>query len=751
MTVALPNLDDRRWADLVQESRALIPVYGGEWTDHNVHDPGITLIELLSYVAEMDVFQLNQIPDTHKRKFLSLIGVHSAPPRAAQAVLRFGLDAATPSLDLPAGLAFVTATANAIRFQLRDPITVLPGELVALQTSDGSVFQDLTPEWRREQPVAILGSDPRPGAALYLGFSSALPAGRQVNLYFSFAGDRSSHHERHRIEKEVADRVLDCSPPASANSCAPNKPAPTVPPATEPASPLLHPSVRTTWEFWSDNGAQGKWLPLRLVEDHLRDDTRSLTLNGYVSFQLPTPMLGQVFGTVTQKLFYLRCRFESGMYDVAPSLLGAFFNAASAAQMTPFITSLQIAPGAQIQGPIPNAGDQIQMQLQLDAEGRIRQLVFGGGAASDPRFRVLAYRPPTSDAGLLQIEAAFLGRSSGFPFDQFSLPNFPVLTRDFRLFSLSGSSWQEWQWRSDLESSSHRSAEFALSPASGKVQFGDGKNGLLPEPHSLLFVLASSTEVGAGNVPPHSLGVLENSPHNRALLGSKWPAVSAHLQLVDNPFAAEGGADAETPDQASLRAIQLVNSPTRAVSISDYEHFTLTTPGIRMARAMAVADFHDHFPCFKAPGIVTVVVVPFLPIGKPSPSRASRSAIASHLNRRRIIGTRIRVVAPQYVGVSLQARVRALKGLDSKALQTRILARLRQFLDPLVGGESGNGWPFGRHVYAPDLLAVIADVPGVDHVLEFAFTGGCTPPCNEICIPRTGLAYAETLAVEVIS
>jgi hypothetical protein len=649
MAVALPNLDDRRWADLVEESRALIPVYGGEWTDHNVHDPGITLIELLSYVAEMDVFQLNQIPDTHKRKFLSLIGFHPAPPREAQAVLQFGLDAATPSLDLPAGLAFVTSTANAVRFQLRDAITVLPGELVALQTSDGSVFQDLTPAWRREQPVAILGSNPLPGAALYLGFSAALPAGRQVNLYFSFAGDRSSHHERERIEKEAADRVLDCRPPASANPCAPKKPTSTVPPAAEPASPLLHPSVRTIWEFWSDNGAQGEWLPLRPVEDRFLDDTRSLTLDGYVSFQLPTPMLGQAFGNVAQKLFYLRCRFESGMYDSAPSLLGVFFNAAPAAQVTPFTASLQIVPGAQIQGPIPNAGDRVQMQLQLDAVGRICQLTFGGGAAADPKFLVLAYRPPTSDVGLLQFEAAFLGRSSGSPFDQFLLPNFPVLTRDFRLFSLSGSSWQEWQWRNDLESSSHRSADFALSPESGKVQFGDGKNGLLPEPDSLLFVLASATLVEAGNVPAHSVRVLENSPHNRALLGSKWPAVSAHLQVVDNPSAAEGGASAETPDQASLRAIQLVSNPTRAVSISDYEHFALTTPGSCMARAMAVADFHDHFPCLKAPGIVTVVVVPFLPVGKPSPSRASQSAIASHLNRRRIIGTRIRVVAPEYV------------------------------------------------------------------------------------------------------
>ena len=51
MPLPLPNLDTRRWADLVDEGVALVPRYGGTWTDHNVHDPGITLIELFAYLS----------------------------------------------------------------------------------------------------------------------------------------------------------------------------------------------------------------------------------------------------------------------------------------------------------------------------------------------------------------------------------------------------------------------------------------------------------------------------------------------------------------------------------------------------------------------------------------------------------------------------------------------------------------------------------------------------------------------------
>jgi len=35
----LPDLDDRRWTDLVDEGRSLIPIVAPAWTDHNIHDP----------------------------------------------------------------------------------------------------------------------------------------------------------------------------------------------------------------------------------------------------------------------------------------------------------------------------------------------------------------------------------------------------------------------------------------------------------------------------------------------------------------------------------------------------------------------------------------------------------------------------------------------------------------------------------------------------------------------------------------
>jgi hypothetical protein len=73
MPISLPNLDDRTYADLVEEGRALIPSYAPQWTNHNASDPGVTLIEMFAYLTEMLIYRLNRITDDNTIAFLDLI------------------------------------------------------------------------------------------------------------------------------------------------------------------------------------------------------------------------------------------------------------------------------------------------------------------------------------------------------------------------------------------------------------------------------------------------------------------------------------------------------------------------------------------------------------------------------------------------------------------------------------------------------------------------------------------------------
>ena len=73
MPLQLPNLDDRRYADLVEEGRSLIPTYAPEWTNHNPSDPGITLVELFAYLTEMFIYRLNRVTSANLLSFLKLL------------------------------------------------------------------------------------------------------------------------------------------------------------------------------------------------------------------------------------------------------------------------------------------------------------------------------------------------------------------------------------------------------------------------------------------------------------------------------------------------------------------------------------------------------------------------------------------------------------------------------------------------------------------------------------------------------
>ena len=73
MPLTLPNLDDRRYEDLVAEAQALISIYAPEWTNHNPSDPGITLVELFAYLTEMLIYRLDRVTEANYRSFLKLL------------------------------------------------------------------------------------------------------------------------------------------------------------------------------------------------------------------------------------------------------------------------------------------------------------------------------------------------------------------------------------------------------------------------------------------------------------------------------------------------------------------------------------------------------------------------------------------------------------------------------------------------------------------------------------------------------
>lgn len=93
MTLPVPNLDNRTFEQLVTEGRTLIPKNFPAWTDHNLSDPGITLLELFAYFIETSIYQINRVPERTLEHFTELVGVSRLPTESIEETLRRALDA----------------------------------------------------------------------------------------------------------------------------------------------------------------------------------------------------------------------------------------------------------------------------------------------------------------------------------------------------------------------------------------------------------------------------------------------------------------------------------------------------------------------------------------------------------------------------------------------------------------------------------------------------------------------------------
>ena len=180
MALPTPRLDDRHFQDLVDDAKRLVQRHCPEWTDHNVSDPGVTLIETFAYMTDQLLYRLNRVPDRLYVKFLDLIGLRMLPPTAARAPVTFNLS--TPA-ESPFSIARGTVVSTArgeqeepIVFSTVDELVIVPCRLAAVSThnADGEP-RDRTQELELGTAVHAFDTRPQPGDTLMIGLDVPVP------------------------------------------------------------------------------------------------------------------------------------------------------------------------------------------------------------------------------------------------------------------------------------------------------------------------------------------------------------------------------------------------------------------------------------------------------------------------------------------------------------------------------------------------------------------------------------------------
>lgn len=182
MALPVPNLDDRRFQDLVDEAKRLVQQRCPEWTDHNVSDPGVTLIETFAWMTDQLIYRLNRVPDRNYIKFLELIGVTLFPPTAARTDVTFWLAGPQPDVVRIAPATQVatvrTETDEAIVFQTTEELPIIPAKLIELgsMAKGKSAYRDLLPQVELGKDAYCFQEKPALGDAMLIGLSQPVPS-----------------------------------------------------------------------------------------------------------------------------------------------------------------------------------------------------------------------------------------------------------------------------------------------------------------------------------------------------------------------------------------------------------------------------------------------------------------------------------------------------------------------------------------------------------------------------------------------
>jgi len=619
MPLPVPNLDDRHFQDIVDEAKKRIPHYSKDWTDHNLSDPGITLVELFAWMTDLLLYRLNQVPDLHYIRFMEMLGMHLQEPVAAKTRATFWL---SKPQETPVMISSGTEVASqqtekepSIIFTTDDDARILPPILQVVFSGVTGEEQNLKRLEKGFEGFEVFSQTPKPGDALYFGFENDL-----------------SYH--------ILRFELDFDPAIGAG-----------------VNPDFPPYV---WEV-SSGQADTPW---EMCEVEI-DTTKGMNRGGDIQIHLPQMQKGKANN---QEGYWVRVRVKE------------ITRSENRDGMRPF----RVSP-------------------------KLRKVAVASWGIS------------ISATHAQRVTHEIIGRSEGSPGGRYQLQLYPILRRsvgESLTVYVDNEPPQTWIEVTDFADSDATDRHYTLDGVSGELRLGpairqpDGTiklyGAIPPRGATLIFERYRHGGGEKGNVDVNVINTLKTS--------------IPFIDRVSNRKPATGGLDSESLEAAMQRVPAILRSRERAVTEADFEFLARQALPNMIGRVKCV-----HPRTTEAekvvPALIYVLVIPYLPHPEKRLEENELqlrdediATLASLLDERRLLTTRVNIRQPAYVWVSVRATLGVSPDATQSKVEEAILSRLYRFLNPLTGGLDGKGWPFGRNLFISDVYQCLQGISGVQFI-----------------------------------
>lgn len=601
-------LDNENFDEIMAAARNKIISLYPEWTDFNYHDPGITLIEMFSWLKESQQFFMDQIGDETREAYLKLLGMRRRTKIPAGTRVRVQTEE-----DVTV-LSGTRLWAGDICFEADGKKCLTGGDIAVCLAAGEELFWQadrgrLLLEQGLRQPM--FGKHPEKGCFLYIGFDKPLPQEEIMDLYLEL-------FEGYPVKRNPVEDTM--------------------------ADPIACLSLQYYGEGAWQDGAE------------VRDETLGAIRSGRIYFRLIKSMeKREIFGHTA---FFLRISLESQSYEISPVLEHISANSLEVTQRETLIEYEDAVCWkedertgmcrAQTIGALNGRndlflteGDRLwrihKFQKNPDFESGVTTFCFElPEDKKAEKIRIISVGP---EEEMLRT----LGIGTGFPGQEYRMGDPETEYETFELMVLEGDMYRIWKKVRDFSGSGPEDRHYMLDSETGTVRFGDCVRGMAPDAEILIFSL-SRTKGRKGNIKARAI--------------DRFDGMEPQDVPVWNPADCKGGRDEESLEEAFFRARKELRQPFTLVSRQDIEQCVMETPGLMIENCRVIPREEIEQIRRKAEdGKIYIVVNPFSQEEEARLTECYRRNILAWLEPRRMVGRQFILLPPQYIAFEVYADV----------------------------------------------------------------------------------------------
>lgn len=585
------SLDDENFDTILNKAIDSIGKYQKEWTNYNPSDSGIVLLELFSWLQEMQRFYLEQNGMENEALYLELLGVEPTKRSPSEIVVQL-LEPEPVKIHKNTGFYtedFCFEPERAIWFD---------GEKIQdcyVQKADGKLL------WRASSEDIrfgkwMFGEKPQTGDCFFIGFDRPVRENQVHALYWileepkgekrnPFIAGEDPHFSDYRLEYWDGDAWNECTV--------------------------------------------------------LTDETHGFLQSGFIYWQAATGL------HEVENKYWLRIRLTFCEFDLPPRIKGIETQRVRLLQKETIAASMYLT--------LPEEEDgiyHIDLQDYFEPSEEVELFVCRGGIYERQELLFLEndkleFQYKKKRKGKIEVlltirqktDRTVSWEATGFPYQVIDLQDSNIIGSRLQVLverEDAPGTYRLWKQVSHFWKAGSYEECYCFQEKEGVLLFGDGEHGKIPEGRILLIDCVRTFGADGRIKEGENL---------------KWKNGT-----VFNPQAAVSGTQPESSRECLLSVTKRERNIQRAITNEDYEVLVKQTPGLLIHRVKAISDEQDK-------NSITIIIETGMN-KQHSLSPVYQQQVLKWLEKKRMIGTHIRLQPPVYIPIQVFAELEVHKGFS---------------------------------------------------------------------------------------